>query len=127
MRSSEKNVQLRWEGAAGRQPEGKLLVQVRELKAAGQGLLGQLENHPSLARSLPDPVDIQASVLRHTGSWSGSSVSLRYSRYELPEAAVNDRLALAVIGQEVCICIARVPGSVAEAALDDWLARWTCD
>jgi len=127
MRSSGKHVQLRWEGAAGRQPEGKLLVQVQELKAAGQGLLGQLENHPSLARSIPEPVDINASVLRYTGSWSGSSVSLRYSRYELPDGAVNDRFALALIGQEVCICLARVPSSVAEAALDDWLAQWTCD
>jgi hypothetical protein len=100
---------------------------VQELKAAGQGLLGQLENHPSLAGSVPEPVDIKATVLRHTGSGSASSVSLRFSKYELPDAAVNDRLALALIGQEVCICLARVPSGVPESALDDWLAKWTCE
>jgi hypothetical protein len=127
MRSSGKDVQLRWEGSAGRQPETKLVVQVQKLEVAGQGVLGQLENHPSLAHSMPDPVDLKASVLHHTGAWSGASVALRYPKYKLPDAAAHDRLALAVIGQQVCICLAHVPSGLANAALDDWLAQWNCD
>jgi hypothetical protein len=127
MRWSDQNIELQWEGAAGRKPDGKLLVQVQDLKAAGQGVLSQLRNHPSLAHSMPEPVDLRASVLHHTGAWSGSSVALRYPKYMLPDANANDRLALAVIGEKVCICLARVPSSVAETALEDWLAQWTCE
>jgi hypothetical protein len=127
MRWSSKDVQLQWEGAAGRQPDGKLLVEVEDLKAAGKGTLAQLRNHPSLAQSMPDPVDLRASVLRHTGVWSGSGVSLRYPQYLLPDATTHDRLALAVIGEKVCVCLARVPSAVPESALEAWLAQWKCD
>jgi hypothetical protein len=128
MRSSGRElVQLQWEGAAGRQPESKLVVQVRERKEGAPGTLGQLGNHPSLARSVPSPVDIQAAVLAHTGSWSAPNVALRYPKYKLPDAALNERLALGVLGQNVCICLARVPGDVADAALPEWLAHWQCE
>lgn len=127
MRSTQKSVlQLQWEAPAGRQPRQKIIMVIDELEAAGKGLLGSIENHPSLAHSMPNPMQMRGPVIRHPADWTADQVTLRYPNYKMKDAKVKDRIALAIVPNNVCICIAPVPADVAEPQLNGWLEQWSC-
>jgi hypothetical protein len=127
IRSSEKNLMvLQWEAPVGRTPQAKIVVHVDELKEGDKGVLGPIENHPSMAHSIPNPIEIHGTVTHRPADFAGGSVTLKYPKYKLADARVADRLALAIVGKTTCICVARVPVDVKDADVDPWLARWTC-
>jgi hypothetical protein len=127
IRSSEKNlVVLQWEAPVGRAPQAKIVVRVDELKEGDKGVLGSIENHPSMAHSIPNPIEIHGPVTHRPADFGGGAVSLKYPKYKLPDARVADRLALAIVGKSTCICVARLPVEVKDADVEPWLARWTC-
>ena len=125
MKSDKDILQLQWEAPAGRQPDDKIVVRVDELEAADKGVLGSVENHPSLAHSMPNPIEIRGTVL-HPRAWIASLVKLKYPKYKMKDAKLNDRVALALVKKVTCICAGRVPEDVTEAGLSDWLEHWTC-
>jgi hypothetical protein len=127
MWSSDKKVlQLQWEAPAGRQPEHKIVVHVDEMQVSDKGLFGPIENHPSMAHSMPNPIEITGSVIQHAADWSAARVKLKYPQYKMKEAKVQDRLALAIVAKDTCICMTRVPDDVADTSLTDWLQQWAC-
>lgn len=126
-RSSEKNlVVLQWEAPVGRAPQAKIAVRVDELKEGDKGVLGPIENHPSMAHSIPSPVEIHATVTHRPADFAGVAVTLKYPKYKLADARVGDRLALAIVARTTCICAARIPTDVKDPDVEPWLARWTC-
>src|ERR1051325_4027940 len=79
MRSSNKTVlKLHWEAPAGREPSQKLVVRVDEMREPDKGMLGYIENHPSMAHSMPSPVEIQGTVVHRPADWSAPTITLRY-------------------------------------------------
>src|SRR5262249_16236769 len=104
----------------------KIIVRIDELKEADKGLLGSVENHPSLAHSIPDPIDMTATVISHSADWSAASVKLRYPKHKMKDAKVKDRVALGLFAKDKCICMTEVASDVAEAELAMWLDKWTC-
>jgi hypothetical protein len=124
-RSGKGAAELHWEGAAGRQPTEKIVVRVEAVERGDKGALGSIQNHPSLAGSMPDPMVLRGDVVARAGSFAASAASVRYPRVELKEVAAKDRVALGLVGG-ACICLERVPDSVGEQDLPAWLAAWRC-
>lgn len=94
----EKTVELRWEWPAGRVPGRVVVVQVDTLKADG-GVLFGLRNLPSIADGFPDSMILEGFVQKGAKDWG--RVRLRYSRRDVPEVAVGDKLGLAMADEYV--------------------------
>lgn len=103
MRSSNQ-----WEAPAGRQLSQKLVVRVDQMREGDKGILGSIENHPSMAHALPNPVVLQGTVAQQPSGWTATAIRLRYPKHKMKDVKVKDRVALGVVQKDVCICTARV-------------------
>jgi len=111
------DLELRWEWPAARQPEIKLVVEIGSVKKAGQGLFG-VKKSPSIAGSLPDPMQLMGEVASGPTHLVGKSIQAVLPEVELGGAGKGDFLAMGVLGESICICAKKVDS--ASADLDDW-------
>ena len=61
-------------GACGRTPQDKIVVRVDELIEPDRAVLGPIDNHPSMAHSMPNPIDIRGTVLHRSPGWAADRV-----------------------------------------------------
>ncbi len=116
------DLELRWEWPADRKPEHRIAATVASLAPAHEGV----KMSPSIAAHVPDPMLLEATVEAGRADWAGRGLTLRLPKLELARIAVGDRVALGLVGDGVCICIAAVPAGQDPAQLEKWLDDWTC-
>jgi len=110
----------RWEWPAERKPETRLLAKVLILEKHSEGFLG-INRSPSIAANLPD-----AQVM--TGGIVGGDqkFTLILPKVEVENISVNDYVALGILGNDICICIAKAPDSGNQTKQMEWLKNWEC-
>ena len=113
---------LRWEWPAGRQPEKTLLAVVDNIEKQGDDLFG-IGRSPSIADNLPDVMRVSGRIIDSDGD---ETFSLVLPKLELGDIGVNDNVGLALIGDSVCICIAKAPQGRDPETLWGWLKTWDC-
>lgn len=116
------DVELQWEWPADRSPKHRVAATVTALGPTKQGVA----KSPSIARQLPDPMLLEGKVTAGHDPWSGHSFKLVVPKVELADIAVGDTVALGVVDDAVCICIAPIPREYLDAQLQKWLADWKC-
>ncbi len=107
------DLDLRWEWPAERQAQIKLMMTVEKTKAADQGLFG-IKKSPSLAGSLPDPVEVTGVITKGDATLINKSVRLVLPKMELGETGAGDNLLLGVINNNICICIKKAESAATE-------------
>jgi hypothetical protein len=117
-------VSLKWEWPADRTPDGKILVKVRDVKKEGGGVFG-IKKSPSLAESLPDPMQLSGEIIDGRSDWNGRALMFVLPAVELPQVSAGDHVGIAFI-DDAGVCIAKAPADAGAEALRDWLASWTC-
>ncbi len=115
-------LELRWEWPAERSPTHKIAANVTSLAPAKQGVA----ESPSIAAQLPDPMLLRGSVTTGRDDWKGRSFHLRVPQLELADIGVGDAVALGLVDDDVCICIAPMPGGHDETQTLKWLHGWNC-
>lgn len=123
--SPSESATLRWEWPADRVPDHRILVRIDAIREERGGLLG-IRRSPSLADALPNPVELEATVVAGDAPGLGRRLSLRLPRPELHDIAVGDHAAMGLLGPGTCICIAKAPAGTDQAAQERWLASWNC-
>ncbi|KAB2934433.1 MAG: hypothetical protein F9K25_04530 [Candidatus Contendobacter sp.] len=123
--SNEVVLDFKWEWPGGRAPDYRILVRVDRLSKPGQGLFGWKKS-PSLAATLPDPIDLHGVVVAGHSGWNGKKLALSLPKVELSDAGEGDTVAMGVLSQGVCICIEKAPNNLQEGDMERWLASWTC-
>lgn len=117
-------LEIKWEWAAGRQSDSKILVQIDKLSKPSKGFLG-IGASPSLANSLPDATDVIATVIQGGEGLNGRTISIRLPGIEANKLEKNGKAGFALIGSDVCICVASVPDAAIQK-LDDFLDNMKC-
>ncbi|MEI2743426.1 MAG: hypothetical protein V9G63_13530 [Candidatus Competibacter sp.] len=123
--SRETALNLKWEWPGDRTPDYRILVRVDRLAQPDQGLFGWKKS-PSLASALPDPIELTGTVIAGQQDWLGKTITLSLPKLELASAGEGDRVAMGVLIQNVCICIAKAPDPLPGDA-ERWLASWRCN
>jgi hypothetical protein len=119
--AAEKSRTLKWEGQADRAITGYLFVKLDRIEKDKGGLFG-IKNSPSLAESLPDPRKLHGKVIRGKGN-DPAEVTLHAPGGELPELKADDRVALALIGENACVRVLKVPADLPDDELAAWVER----
>lgn len=92
----------------------------------GQGNTGSSGGAPSLANSLPDAKDVEASAISGPESLIRQKISLRLPGIEADKLKVGEYAAFGFInGNTICICVAKVPTNTLDDAII-WLSQWDC-
>jgi hypothetical protein len=123
MAASTQPKNLKWEWPDGRKPDRFLAIGLTNVAKEGGGLFG-IRRSPSFTDTLPDARVLEGKVA--TGPLGGSPVRLRAPGGEIPGLSAGDRAAFGMIGDQVCICVLKVPAEVQDAQLADWTARQSC-
>ncbi len=123
--SNEIALDFKWEWPGGRTPDHRIMVRVDRLSKPNQGLFGWKKS-PSLADTLPDPIDLHGTILAGHSGWSGKKLMLSLPKVELAGAGEGDKVAMGVLSQGICICIEKAPDHLRESDLEQWLTSWTC-
>ena len=116
-------LKLEFEWPNGREPGHRLAVQVESVKPYKSGWFG-LKNSPSISK-LPDPIEVTAKVLAGNPSLLGETIELVMPKLMLEGLSAGDRMAVGVLDQKVCICVASIKAETKD--LDQWLNQWQCD
>jgi hypothetical protein len=122
---SNQAIELHWEWLAGRPMETKVLVKVDSIAKVSKGLFG-MGASPSVASALPDPKDLEVSVISGPGQLVGQRLRLRLPGVEAGKLTVGAHAALGLItNNTVCSCVAAVPTTNPQEEVA-WLAQWSC-
>ena len=116
------DLELRWEWPADRSPTHKIAANLTSLAPAKEGVA----KSPSIAAQLPDPMLLRGRVTAGRDDWKGRSFELHIPKLELADIGVGDAVALGLVNDDVCICIAPMPGGHDETQTHKWLHGWNC-
>lgn len=122
------DVDLGWEWRAQRALDQRIGLRIDQIKKEKTGIFGVF-NAPSLDRSLPDPMNIQGTVVAvdRPGLLSASqSVRFRIPRMEMKDVQIGDWIALGII-KEKAVCLSPAPVDISEGNIGTWLADAPCD
>ncbi len=115
---TEKN--YRWEWPADRKPDTRLLAKVSRLEKNSEGFFG-INRSPSIAANLPDAQVMTGHIVD-----GNQKFTLILPKVEAANISVNDYVALGILGNDVCICIAKAPDSGNQTKQMEWLKNWEC-
>lgn len=121
----ETALNFKWEWPGDRAPDYRILVRVDGLTRPKQGLFGWKKS-PSLASALPDPIELNGTVMAGERDWIGKKIVLSLPQLELAGAGEGDHVAMGLLGQNVCICIEKAPQRLPDDP-EQWLASWRCN
>jgi len=110
----------KWEWSADRKPETRLLAKVSKLEKPSEGFF-DTNKSPSIAANLPD-----AQVMTGRIADGDQKFTLVLPKVEAANISANDYVALGILGNDICICIAKVPDSGIHAKQIEWLKNWEC-
>lgn len=119
-------VNLAWEWPGDSKPDARMVVRVDNLTAQRDGGPFGLRRSPSIAASLPEPVELSGTVISGESDWAGRAISLVLPSAEIAGVRSDDRVALGVLGAGTCICVEKLPREIADHRLRSWLAAWDC-
>ena len=93
-----------WEWPGDRKPLFRVLVKINKLDKQGHGLLG-IRNSPSMASYLPDPMILEAAIIKSQPPLSAQSLILVVPAREIPDLAVGDTAVLGLVDHAACMCV----------------------
>lgn len=109
-----------WEWPADRKSEIRLLAKVSKLEKHSEGFFG-INRSPSIAANLPD-----AQVMTGRLVDGDQKFTLILPKAEVANISANDYVALGILGNDICICIAKAPDGGNQAKQMEWLKNWEC-
>lgn len=125
---AEDTLKLGWEWRAERALEQRVALRVTSVAKEKRRFFGLLDS-PSLAGSLPDPMEVAGEVLhidRNGPASAGDILGFRIPAMELGATGTGSRLAIGIIGDKV-VCLSAAPDDVTDADLPAWLPDAPCD
>lgn len=125
------SLHLVWQWPAGRQPDHKLLLNIRDIKRERTGLFNFFKNVESAADYLPEAMVLLGTVAAGRVGLLGAEVSIRLPRIELGGVAAGDHVGVGIIDEDkgdrnICICIKSAPDGLGSKELKDWLQSMEC-
>ncbi len=114
-----KDVNLKWEWPADREPALKYVVKVSSITKADGGWFG-LKRSPSIVEGVPKPVNLSGHIIHGDQMTSGQSVTLTLPELELVNISQGDIVALGMVKKDTCICLKKM------SAPDEDLSDWHC-
>lgn len=124
---AQSTAKLGWEWRAKRALAQRVGIKIDRIKRESGGLFGILKS-PSLGGSLPDPMEVDASIVavdRPGLVDPVGTIRFRIPMMELNDAEAGTLAALGVIGETV-VCFAPAPTGMTEDRLAEWLPDAPC-
>ena len=113
------DIELTYQGAAGRKPLSYLTVKVEQVMKDSGGFLG-IMNSPSMARSFPDGTIVTVRTADGTRR-------LRGPRAEFPgDMKAGDRVAVGIADNQHFLCVLSPPPSLDDSDVERWAASQGC-
>lgn len=125
MSSGDTQKLYKWQWPANRMPDIRLLAKVSKFEKQKESLLGTNKS-PSIAANLPDAYVLTGTIVEGSAVSANQVFILTLPRIEAANISVDDYVALGIINNDICICIAKVPDSDSRAKKMEWLANWDC-
>lgn len=125
MSNGDTQVIYKWEWPADRRPDIRLLAKVTKLEKQKESLFSTNKS-PSIASNLPDAHVLTGNIIDGYEKLANQSFVLVLPRIEVADISVNDHVALGIVNNAICICIAKVPASENRVKQMEWLANWKC-
>ena len=125
MSNGDTQKNYKWEWPANRTPEIRLLAKITKLEKQKESLFGTNKS-PSIAGNLPDAQVLTGNIIDGREKLADQTFTLVLPKVEAANISVNDYVALGIIDNDICICIAKVPSSESRAKQMEWMANWKC-